>query len=210
MTKSSRRKSWVFEGVEWEAGICTTAEHRRMMMSVMSGAMAGAQSASHRSSLPSSRTPSLPYGLYIYLFFGTGKRKRPDKKPFILGIPGSLFHASRTIPEPCTRRDMVIGESFWKLSAYIDSVPAHVHDRISGKSPHLLVSGARGSGKSYLLTAAAAMLGYAETVMDRRNLSGCISMNGDSYKCVLVSDCKAWLDSPDPLQYMIFLFWNFA
>jgi len=105
---------------------------------------------------------------------------------------------------------MVIGESFWKLSAYIDSVPAHVHDRISGKSPHLLVSGARGSGKSYLLTAAAAMLGYAETVMDRRNLSGCISMNGDSYKCVLVSDCKAWLDSPDPLQYMIFLFWNFA
>lgn len=128
-----------------------------------------------------------------------GRVRRPDREPFVLQVPGSAFFPSRAMPQAGTKYAAVVGESFWKVAAYLDSVPSRLEERVEGarRSPHLLLRGVPGAGKSFLLASTAGLLAAASAAQARPALS----INGDDYRCVLIGDCRRWLESEDPLQY---------
>lgn len=122
--------------------------------------------------------------------------KRPDQHPFTIDVPSSIFFPSRSMPKPCSKYPAVVGQAFWKLVAYLDSVPAKSSGQRTRRAPHLLVTGMAGCGKSYLLASAAAMLGFGF----KAEYAGDASRT-EHYRCVLISDCRRWRESEDPLQY---------
>jgi hypothetical protein len=101
------------------------------------------------------------------------------------------------MPQINTRYPVVVGESFWRLTAYVDSVPARKEERVPGKCPHVLVKGVSGCGKSYLMAAASALLGFGPQSMRPQQLNYLSS----DYRTVFIGDCKRWLESDDPLTY---------
>lgn len=123
--------------------------------------------------------------------------RRPDKHPFIVDVHSSIFFSTRAMPQTNTRYPTVVGESFWRLAAYIDSVPPQVEDRIPGKAPHVLVRGMPGCGKSYLMAATSALLASGSST-GRPRLVQYLSAD---YRTVFIGDCRRWLDSDDPLTY---------
>lgn len=129
--------------------------------------------------------------------FGRHYRRRPDRHPFIVSVPSSIFFATRSMPQTNTRYAAVVGESFWRLAAYVDSVPSRKEERIAGRVPHVLIRGMPGSGKSYLMAAASALLGFGPQLVRPHQLH---YLSAD-YRTVFIGDCKRWLESDDPLTY---------
>lgn len=212
MTKSKPPKSFVWDDVSVHMGTISADDlkdgsggngwNRKMMVAAMSGAIAGSsglRTTHHRSDgrgdgrgEMQSRAAAMEE---------RKAKRRPDRRPFILEIPGSVFFPSRSMPKACSKYSAIIGETFWRLLAYLDSIPSHVPERIEGKHPHLLVTGVPGSGKSFLLAAASAILGAGTPNGCQPVSARYYSMNGDQHRTVLISDCRRWLDSEDPLQY---------
>lgn len=180
---------------------------QKLMLAAMSGAMAGGMKA--QGAVSGSRAR----GSFSSVAMNNGppsasdaegkkSKRRPDRKPFMLDVHGSAFFPSRSMPKACSKYPTVLGETFWRLLAYLDSVPCRVAERIEGKAPHLLVTGVAGSGKSYLMAACAAVLSHeSETGRPLVGSGRYYSMNGDAHRTVLLGDCKRWLESEDPLQY---------
>lgn len=123
--------------------------------------------------------------------------RRPDRHPFIIDAPSSIFFATRAMPQTNSRYPAVVGEAFWRLAAYIDSVPSRMNERIAGKPPHVLLRGMPGCGKSYLMASISALLGTGPNVP---HLPQMHYLSAD-YRSVFIGDCKRWLDSDDPLTY---------
>ena len=126
-------------------------------------------------------------------------RRRPDRHPFVVDVPGSLFFSTRAMPLPNTRYSVVVGESFWRLAVYIDSVPSRIEERIRSKPPHILIRGLPGSGKSFLLAAASALLGFGPASLRPEEFSQ--NYLSADYRTIYIGDCKKWLESDDPLTY---------
>lgn len=92
---------------------------------------------------------------------GIGKvRQRPDREPFVVDVINSPLLPTRAMPQAGKPYHVLISESFWRLAAYIDSVPARLDERLPHRLPHAILRGPPGCGKSYLLSAAAALLGF--------------------------------------------------
>lgn len=125
-------------------------------------------------------------------------RRRPDRHPFVVDVPGSLFFATRAMPQPNTRYSVIVGESFWRLATYIDSVPSRPEDRIPGKAPHVLLRGPPGCGKSFLVAAASALLGFGPASLRPEEFDSYLSAD---YRTIYIGDCRRWLESDDPLTY---------
>ncbi len=123
--------------------------------------------------------------------------RRPDRYPLIFEAPKCLYFPTRTMPDVTKRYPFVVGESFWRLTAYIDSVPPRTDDRLPGKAPHVLLTGPPGCGKSYLMAATAGMLSFGP---QRDKPLRSPYFNSD-YRTVLIGDCLRWIESDEPLQH---------
>jgi hypothetical protein len=124
-------------------------------------------------------------------------RRRPDRHPFIVEVPSSIFFATRAMSQINTRYPVVVGESFWRLAAYVDSVPSRLEERVAGRPPHIMMRGKPGSGKSYLMAAASALLGFGPASVRPQQLHYLAA----DYRTIFIGDCRRWLESDDPLTY---------
>lgn len=123
--------------------------------------------------------------------------RRPDRHPFIIDAPSSIFFATRAMPQTNARYPAVVGETFWRLAAYIDSVPSRMSERITGKAPHVLLCGMPGCGKSFLMASVSALLGAGPNMPQLPQMH---YLSAD-YRSVYIGDCRRWLESDDPLTY---------
>lgn len=122
------------------------------------------------------------------------------------------------------RYPCIVGEHFWKLAAYIDSIPSRLEERLpisslttttttpkekekekekqvateEYKKPHIFISGPPGCGKSYLLAATSTLLTIVPSLSIRKSQNS--FLNSD-YKSVFIGDCSRWIQSSNPLEY---------
>ena len=150
---------------------------------------------------PAGRKPPSVYHERLRHFY-----RRPDQHPFVIDIPGSIFHGSRAMPTACTRYPVVVGQSFWRLAAYLDSVPpflvrqAHWKDAVA-PAPHLIITGIPGCGKSYLMAASSALLGGFKHHRPKESAAAKDQRRTTTSRTVFIGDCLKWIQSDDPLQY---------